>query len=148
MDGRVKLVLALMALVVALIVGLAALIETDAEAIRRVTNDCRRAFLDGDVEEILVHLASEAEYVERGRKEPLASSVRERVKQERRRIKGISLRLRDDIEVDGDVAHATWQGFVRMRPRERIPAGRFVVRVEYRRESDAWKVRRVELSTP
>ena len=148
MDGRVKLVLASIALVVVLIVGLAALIETDAEAIRRVTNDCRLAFLDGDVEEILGHLTGDAAFEERGRKEPLALEVRGRVKQVGRRVAGISLRLRDDIEVDGDVARATWKGFVRLRPGEQFPGGRFAVRVEYRRESDQWKVCRVEMSTP
>jgi ketosteroid isomerase-like protein len=148
MNGRVKLVLVLVALVVVAIVGLAALIETDAEAIRRVTNDCRLAFLDGNVEEILVHLADDATFDVRARKDPLDAEVRRRVEQARGRVMGISLSLRDDIEVDGDVATATWQSFVRMRPGEQFPAGRFTVRVEYRRESDLWKVRRVEMSTP
>jgi ketosteroid isomerase-like protein len=147
MNRRAKLVLALVGLVVALIAGLSAIIETDGEAIERVTNACRLGMLDGDVEAILDHVTDDAVYVRQKRTRSLATEVRERVERLRKRVGNITLSLRS-IEVDGDDAHATWQVFVRMRPGEEFPMGRFDVRVGYRREPSDWKVTRVELSTP
>jgi len=147
MNRRAKTVLALVGLVVALIVGLSAIIETDGEAIERVTNACRLGVLGGDVDAVLTHMTDDAVYVRQKRTRPLATEVRERMKRLRKRVGKISLRLRS-IEVDGDDAHATWQVFVRMRPGENFPLGRFDVRVGYRREPSDWKVARVELSIP
>ena len=137
----------LVGLVVALIVGLSAIIETDEEAIERVTNACRLGMLGGDADAILDRVTDDALYIRQKRTKPLAPEVRERVDELRKRIGNISLSLRR-IEVDGDDAHATWQVIVRMRPREGLPLVRFDVRVGYRREPSDWKVTRVELSIP
>jgi ketosteroid isomerase-like protein len=141
------MVLVLVGGVVALIVGLSALFESDEEAIERVTNACRLAVLDGNVEAVFDRLTDDAVYVHGKRERPLATEVRERVAQVQRRANNISLTLRR-IEVDGDDARATWQVFVRMRPGERFPVGRFDVRVGYRRGPSDWKVARVEMSAP
>ena len=149
MNRRAKLVLVLIGLVAALAVGLSALIETDGEAIERVTNACRLGLLGGDVDAILARMTDDAVYARGKHEKTLATEVQERVAQLRRKIARISLSLRE-IQIDGDDARATWQVFVRMRPGEDFPMGRYGVRVrvEYRREPSDWKVRRVEVSTP
>ena len=52
MNRRAKLVLLLVGLVVALFVGLSLILESDEDAIKRVTNSCRIAFLGNDAAEI------------------------------------------------------------------------------------------------
>jgi len=147
MNRRVKVVLVLVGLAVALAVGLAAIIETDEEAIERVTNSCRNAFLERDAEAILAHLTTDAVYVQRTREEPLSSEVKRRLEQDRRRVDNVSLSLRE-IEVDGDDARATWRVMVRLDRTEGFPMFRFDARVDYRREADGWKIRRAELASP
>jgi hypothetical protein len=146
MNRRARLVLLIVGLVVATYVVLTVVIESDTDAIKRVTNSCRVAFLSGDVEGIRVHLADEAVYARGVVEESLSSVVEQRLAREGKRVADIALTLRE-IEVDGDDARATWRVAVRLRPRRRepIPRGSFDVRVEYRREPEDWKVTRVEM---
>ena len=73
MNRRAKLVLLLVGLVVALFVGLSVILESDEDAIKRVTNSCRIAFLDNDAEGVLEHLAADAVYGQGVREEDLSS---------------------------------------------------------------------------
>jgi hypothetical protein len=146
MNRRTRLVLLIVGLAVALYGVLTVVIESDEDAIKRVTNACRVAFLSGDAVGLRVHLAEDAAYVRGVREESLSSLVEQRLAREAERVADIALTLRE-IEVDGDDARATWRVAVRMKPRRRepIPRGSFDVRVDYRREPEDWKVTRLEI---
>jgi ketosteroid isomerase-like protein len=145
MSRTTRAVLGLVVLIVGVIVGLKAIIETDEEAIERVTNACRAAFLERNVDGILANLTADAVFRDGNRNRSLADEAGARVEQVGRRVESISLNLRE-IEIDGDDARALWRVNVRLRRKgQGVPFGRFDLRAEYRRESEVWKIRHVEI---
>lgn len=144
MSRTTRGVLFLVVVIVGVIVGLKAIIETDEEAIERVTNACRAAFLERNVDGILTNLATDAVFRDGNRNRPLSDETRVRVEQVGKRVQAISLNLRE-IEIDGDEARALWRVNVRLRRKGGVPFGRFDMRAEYRRESEVWKIRLVEI---
>ncbi|MHC5012342.1 MAG: hypothetical protein ACYTG6_15595, partial [Planctomycetota bacterium] len=72
MSRTTRAVLGLVVLIVGVIVGLKAIIETDEEAIERVTNACRAAFLERNVDGILANLTADAVFRDGNRNRSLA----------------------------------------------------------------------------
>jgi hypothetical protein len=60
------------------------------------------------------------------------------------RVRAIALSLRE-IEIDGDDAQVVWRVTATVRRKRQMPFRRFDMRVEYRRESEVWKIRLVEI---
>lgn len=143
MGRRKRIVIAVVAALPVLIGVVAWLVETDQEAIERMTDECRRALLRGDVEAVTSRLAEQAEgdgYIGSG---PLAPRVRYWADQAKERLGDLTLSLRK-IVVEGDGARAEWavraDGLKRAHGhREQV---RFLVRLEYRRGPDGWLITR------
>jgi ketosteroid isomerase-like protein len=146
-------VLVVLAVIVAVAVGvglLAYVIETDEEAIERITLECRDAFLAGDVDRILAHLEPEATgtgWLGRG---SLADGARRAVERYSSKVTAIEF-ARKEIRVDGEEAEGSWLAWVKIRdvaPGQAIGVMKVKARVEYRRGADGWRIRRVEVSAP
>ena len=126
---------------------IAFLIETDEEAIERVTEECRAAFLAGDESAVLGLIdpgASAGGLIGKG---PLARKFAEWSAESRRRVAGATLSLRE-IEVNGEDARADWLVTVRMKEEEAIPFFRVRARIEYRRHPEGWRILHVEIRSP
>jgi ketosteroid isomerase-like protein len=119
------------------------LVETDEEAIERVTEECRRAILRSDASAVLSRLTPDATgegYVGKG---PLAPRGTHWIDQAKGRLRDVSLSLRT-IEVEGDGARAVWAVQVRTRGREYPRIVRLLLTVDYRREPDGWRIARAD----
>ncbi|MHC4473799.1 MAG: YybH family protein [Planctomycetota bacterium] len=149
MGRRTQLALAVIAGVSLLVGVLAHVIETDEEAIERITEDCRDAFLAGDVDRILAHLDPEATGSIRIGRGKLADLVRSVVERHSGRVRGIVF-ARSEIRVDGDDAQGRWLAWVTLKRSSGHTAGVFKlqVEIEYRRGPDGWRIRRVEYGAP
>ncbi len=149
MRSRKTLVLLLIALVPAVAGVLCFLIETDAEAIERIVEDCRRAFLAGDVDRILAFVADDATAAGWVGEGPLAPRVKEWVDRNSRRLTGLTVRRRE-IVVEGDAARSDWIVTVTTRHGGGLGLPRFQVRIaaEFHRGPDGFKVRRAEATAP
>ncbi len=144
MRRRTFLVLLGLAAVPALVGGIAALVETDAEAIERLTGDCRTAFLAGKAGRILAFLAEDAEAEGAAGRGPLAPKVRPWVDRMKGRLQRIALDRRK-IVVRGEDAEAEWTVTVHLRPGGEwpYPLVRMTARVGYRRGPSGWRIRKV-----
>ena len=141
--------IALCAVGAAFVLGslIAVLVETDEEAIERVTEECREAFLAGDADALIARSTTDATVSGLAGRGPLAESAREWVTRAGRRVAGATLSLRV-IEVDGDDGRAEWLATVRMRDSEMVPFARLTVRIDYRRGPEGWRIRHVEILPP
>ena len=150
MRRKVRVVLAV---IVAVAIGagvLAHFIETDEEAIERITLDCRDAFLAGDVDRILAHLEPEATgtgWLGRG---SLADGARRAVERYSSKVTAIEF-ARKEIRVDGEDAEGRWVAWVKIEdvaPGQVIGVVKVNARVDYRRGANGWRIRRVEVGAP
>ena len=142
MGRRKRIVIAVVAALPVLIGVIAWLVETDQEAIERMTDECRRDLLRGDVEAVTSRLAEEAEgdgYIGTG---PLAPRVRYWADQTKERLRDLSLSLRK-IVVEGDGARAEWAVRADLKGVHGYHGQvRFLVRLEYRRGPNGWLITR------
>jgi len=142
MGRRKRLVIAVVVALPVLIGVVAWLVETDREAIERMTDECRRALLRGDVDAVASRLAEDAVgegYIGTG---PLAARVDHWADQAKDRLDDLSLSLRK-IVVEGDGAQAEWAVRADLKGvHGRYGQVRFLVRLEYRREPDGWRITR------
>lgn len=122
-----------------LIGGLAWLITTDREAIERLTDEVREAFLAGDADAAVARLAPGATIGGRLPEGPLEPVVRRYVSLAAERAAKIGLNLRR-IEVDEDRAEAVWMVVVTLRDDDGPPLVRLDLRIRYAREADGWRI--------
>ena len=122
--------------------------ESDEDAIERVAEICRQAFLDGDADRIVAHLTEDAECAGLVGSGPLAPAVQRRVDQVSGGLGKLDLSLRE-IVVDGEDARGVW--LVKGRLKEpHVYGDRVVVRarVDFRKGPAGWLVRRVDIARP
>ena len=118
------------------------LIETDAEAIARVADECRMAFLAGDAERVLAHIEEDAVGDGLAGRGPLRETVRTWVNRASGRLGHLSLD-RGKIVVDGEEARGEW--IVTARGRDGM-RGRIWLEIDFRRGPAGWRVRRMDVS--
>jgi len=140
--SRKTLILVLVALVPAAIGIGGYLVETDAERIARVADECRMAFLAGDAERVLVHIEEDAVGDGLAGGGPLRKTVRRWVDLANGRLKHLSLD-RGKIVVDGEEARGEW--IVTLRGRQGM-RGRFGIVINFARGPAGWLVRHADVS--
>lgn len=131
--------IALVAALPVLIGVVAWLVETDEEAIERVTDEARRALLAGETETVTGLLTPDATSDGWAGRGPLVPRVAYWTDQARRRLARMTLSLRK-IEVEGDGAHAEWAVQARLKHREMPRIFRCLLRLDYRRTPEGWRI--------
>jgi hypothetical protein len=151
MRSRKTVLLIVLAFVPAVVGVVSYLIETDQEAIERIVEEARRAFLSGDADRILKNLADGATAGGLIGNGPLAPEVVRWVGQERRRFADVSVRRRE-VVVEGDLAKGEWLVSATLRhghgddwPRASYQA---VVAVEFERGPDGFRIRHAVARAP
>jgi hypothetical protein len=153
MGRRTQIVLAVIGAVSLLVGVLAHFIETDEEAIERITEECRDAFLDGDADAIVAHLDAEATGNVRIDRGPLAELARRVVASHGERVRRIEF-VRREIQVEGDEAQGRWLAWVTLNRGSRRhgpPGGVFKVQamIDFRRgPDDRWRIWKVDVGAP
>ena len=151
MRSRTRIVLLAVVAGLAVAFGVERLVETDGEAIERRTVEMKNAFMAGDTPAVLAFLVPEAEMSGDLGRRLLERALPGYVDRAATQVERVSLSLRE-IAVDGRNAEGTWTVIVMMKPGQAVrklavPGFRLRARIEYRRESDGWKIRHVEVTT-
>ena len=150
MGRKVQVVLALIVALGVLVGVVAYVVETDEEAIVRITEECRDAFLDGDADRILAHLDPEATGSVRIGRGSLAENARRAVREYSRRVTAIEF-VRKEIRIDGDKAEGRWLAWVKLKdaaPGIEVGVFKLSARIEYRRSAEGWRILRLEVGAP
>lgn len=139
MGRRTRIAIALVAALPVLIGVVAWLVETDEEAIERVTDEARRALVAGEQDPVIALLTPDAAGEGRIGRGPLGPRVAYWTDQARRRLEDLTLSLRT-IEVEGNDARAEWAVQARLKHGEMPRRFRFLLRLDYRRTPAGWRI--------